>query len=97
MHSVMSQFTLPDAKKPYRNPPTPSAKPRNVRLLLPLVATIGLGFGIYNYYVAVKSRRELSMLEEQERLVRNQQLMDAYGDKNSLRDVQQALDTYNVH
>lgn len=28
-------------------------------------------------------------------MARNQQLMDAYGDKNSLHDVQQALDTYN--
>lgn len=36
------------------------------------------------------------MLEEQERLAKNQQLMDAYGDKNSLHDIQQALDTYNV-
>ncbi|KGO73255.1 hypothetical protein PITC_002860 [Penicillium italicum] len=93
---MMSQFALPGANKPYRNTPTPSVKPRNGRLLLPLMATIGLGFGAYNYYVAAKSRRELSMLEEQERLVRNQQLMDAYGDKNSLHDVQQALDTYNI-
>lgn len=53
------------------------------------------GFGAYNYYTAVKSRREQSILEEQERMARNQQLMDAYGDKNSLHDVQQALDAYN--
>lgn len=53
------------------------------------------GFGAYNYYTAAKSRQEKSMLEEQERMARNQQLMDAYGDKNSLHDVQQALDTYN--
>jgi hypothetical protein len=38
----------------------------------------------------------MSILEEEKRLARNQQLMDAYGDKNSLHDVQQALDTYNV-
>ncbi|CAG8162917.1 unnamed protein product [Penicillium nalgiovense] len=53
-------------------------------------------FGAYNYYIEAKSRRERSLLEEQERLARNQQLMDAYGDKNSLHDVQHALDTYNV-
>ncbi|CAI7645890.1 unnamed protein product [Penicillium glandicola] len=96
----MSQVALPGANKSYGNHPTPSLKPRNGRVLIPLMATIGLGtcsgFGAYNYYVAAKSRRELSLLEEQERLARNQQLMDAYGDKNSLNDVQHALDTYNV-
>ncbi|CAI7655347.1 hypothetical protein PCG10_000913 [Penicillium crustosum] len=91
----MSQFALPGANKSYGNPPTPSLKPRHGRLLLPLMATIGLGFGAYNYYTAAKSRQEKSMLEEKERMARNQQLMDAYGDKNSLHDVQQALDTYN--
>ncbi|KAF4767181.1 hypothetical protein N7455_011338 [Penicillium solitum] len=91
----MSQFALPGANKSYANPPSSSLKPRNGRLLLPLMATIGLGFGAYNYYTAAKSRQEKSMLEEQERMARNQQLMDAYGDKNSLHDVQQALDTYN--
>ncbi|KAJ5519325.1 hypothetical protein LT330_008704 [Penicillium expansum] len=93
---MMSQFALPGANKPYRSTRTPSLKPRNGRLLLPLMATIGLGFGAYNYYIAAKSRQELSMLEEQERQARNQQLMDAYGDKNSLHDVQQALDAYNI-
>ncbi|KAJ5375652.1 hypothetical protein N7517_007658 [Penicillium concentricum] len=92
----MSQFALPGANKSYGNSPTPSLKPRNGRVLLPLMATIGLGFGAYNYYVAAKSRREQSLLEEQERMARNQQLMDAYGDKNSLHDVQHALDMYNV-
>ncbi|KAJ5598602.1 hypothetical protein N7537_008686 [Penicillium hordei] len=90
----MSQFALPGANKSYANPSTSSPRLRNGRLLLPLMATIGLGFGAYNYYIAAKSRQEKSMLEEQERLARNQQLMDAYGDKNSLHDVQQALDTY---
>ncbi|KAJ5699443.1 hypothetical protein N7536_002456 [Penicillium majusculum] len=91
----MSQFALPGANKSYANPPSSSLKARNGRLLLPLMATIGLGFGAYNYYTAAKSRQEKSMLEEQERMARNQRLMDAYGDKNSLHDVQQALNTYN--
>ncbi|KAJ5962808.1 hypothetical protein N7501_007749 [Penicillium viridicatum] len=91
----MSQFALPGANKSYGNPPSSSLKPRNARLLFPLMATVGLGFGAYNYYTAAMSRRAKSMLEEQERLARNQQLMDAYGDKNSLHDVQQALDTYS--
>lgn len=29
-------------------------------------------------------------------MARNQRLMDAYGNKDSLEDVQQALDTYQV-
>ena len=55
-----------------------------------------VGFGAYNYYTEAKMRRETSVLEEELRLARNQQLMDAYGDKNSLHDIQHALDTYNV-
>ena len=35
------------------------------------------------------------MIEEEKRLARNQQLMDAYGSKESLLDVQQALDAYH--
>lgn len=53
------------------------------------------GFGAYNYYVAAKLRREQALLEEEQRLARNQQLMDAYGDKNSLHELQHALDTYS--
>lgn len=33
--------------------------------------------------------------EEEKRLAKNQQLMDAYGNKESLNDVQQALDAYH--
>lgn len=36
------------------------------------------------------------MVEEEKRLARNQKLMDAYGSKDSLQDVQQALDTYHA-
>lgn len=55
-----------------------------------------VGFAAYNYYTEAKSQRDASMLEEKKRLARNQQLMDAYGDKDSLNDVQHALDTYKV-
>lgn len=54
------------------------------------------GFAGYNYYNEVKSRREFAMVEEEKRLARNQKLMDAYGSKDSLQDVQQALDTYHA-
>ncbi|CAI7612369.1 unnamed protein product [Penicillium bialowiezense] len=92
----MSQFTL-GANKRYGNPSGPTLmKPKSGRVLIPLVVTIGLGFAAYNYYTEAKLQQETSMLEEQKRLARNQELMDAYGDKNSLHDIQQALDTYNV-
>ncbi|CDM37328.1 hypothetical protein DTO013E5_7551 [Penicillium roqueforti] len=92
---MLSQFALPGANKPYGNPTRTTFKPRNGRLLIPFMATIGLGFGAYNYYVAAKLRREQALLEEEQRLARNQQLMDAYGDKNSLHELQHALDTYS--
>ncbi|CAG8301741.1 unnamed protein product [Penicillium salamii] len=92
----MSQFTL-GANKRYGNPSGPTFfKPKTGRLLIPLMATIGLGFGAYNYYTEAKMRRETSVLEEELRLARNRQLMDAYGDKNSLHDIQHALDTYHA-
>lgn len=55
-----------------------------------------IGFGAYDYYLAAVSRQEQQNREEEMRFARNQQLMDAYGDKESLRDVQQALDAYEV-
>lgn len=54
------------------------------------------GFASYNYYNEAKSRHEFAMAEEEKRLARNQKLMDAYGSKDSLHDVQQALDTYHA-
>lgn len=54
------------------------------------------GFGAYNFYIDAMSRRDLQILEEEKRMARNRQLMDAYGNKESLEDVQQALDAYEV-
>lgn len=61
---------------------------------IPLVAAVGLGFGAYNYYTEVQARRETAILEEEKRLAKNRELMDAYGNKESLHDVQQALEMY---
>lgn len=55
-----------------------------------------VGFAGYNYYNEAQSRREFAMAEEEKRLARNRKLMDAYGSKDSLHDVQQALDTYHA-
>ncbi|KAJ6021197.1 hypothetical protein N7540_006701 [Penicillium herquei] len=88
----MSQYAFPGTNKSYRNHPSgPSFKPR----YLPLVAAIGVGFAGYNYYNEATARREQMLRDEEKRLAMNRQLMDAYGSKESLEDVQQALDAYH--
>ncbi|TQB73165.1 hypothetical protein MPDQ_006082 [Monascus purpureus] len=54
------------------------------------------GFGVTNYVQAQKERRLAELFAEEERIKRNQQLMDAYGDKSSLKDVEHALEMYEV-
>lgn len=49
-----------------------------------------------NYVQAQKERRLAELFAEEERIKRNQQLMDAYGDKSSLKDVEHALEMYEV-
>lgn len=62
------------------------------------MAAVGLGFYAYNisynYYVETKTRMEFAEIEEQKRLAANRKLMEAYGSKDSLHDVQQALEMY---
>ncbi|OJJ81781.1 uncharacterized protein ASPGLDRAFT_37608 [Aspergillus glaucus CBS 516.65] len=67
------------------------------RWYLPVMALIGVGFGISNYYSqsAMNARIETQVREE-ERLQRNKQLMDAYGHKDNLDDVERALKVYEV-
>ncbi|KAJ5248813.1 hypothetical protein N7468_000264 [Penicillium chermesinum] len=91
----MSQYALSGANKPHApQPATPSFKPRYGRFYVPLVAAIGLGVVGYNYYNQAKSQRETMIYEEEKRLAEYQQLMDAYGRKESLEDMQQAFDAY---
>ncbi|KAJ5242038.1 uncharacterized protein N7469_000365 [Penicillium citrinum] len=93
----MSSHAFPGTNKSsqYRSHPSgPSLKPRNGRWYIPLVAAIGLGFGAYNYYTQAQARHEFAILEEEKRLAKNRELMDAYGSKDSLEDVQQALEMY---
>ncbi|KAL1970052.1 hypothetical protein VTN77DRAFT_6457 [Rasamsonia byssochlamydoides] len=63
------------------------------RLCLPVVAVLSIGFGISNYRDS-RLQREYHLIQEEERLRRNAQLMDAYGDKTSLEDIQRALEQY---
>jgi hypothetical protein len=55
---------------------------------------LGLGYGITVMQDAQKRVQQQSTQEE-ERLRRNAQLMDAYGDKTSLEDMQRALEHYH--
>ncbi|KAF7717068.1 Uncharacterized protein PECH_000774 [Penicillium ucsense] len=93
----MSQYAFPGTSPSHRPHPTgPAMKPRPIRWYLPVVAVVGLGFAGYNYFMDAKARHATAMIEEEKRMARNQQLMDAYGSKESLSDMQQALDAYHA-
>ena len=49
-----------------------------------------------NYYQSNRDRLLAENFKEQERIKRNQQLMEAYGDKDSVKDVEHALEMYEV-
>lgn len=55
-----------------------------------------IGLGVSNYLDSRRLQRESLLIQEEERLRRNAQLMDAYGDKDSLEDIQRALEHYKV-
>lgn len=61
---------------------------------VPVVAVLGLGYGISTFMEAQRHAQQQS-LQEEERLRKNAQLMDAYGDKSSLEDMQRALEYYH--
>ncbi|BDD55520.1 hypothetical protein MAP00_001029 [Monascus purpureus] len=67
------------------------------RWYLPAMAVVALGFGVTNYVQAQKERRLAELFAEEERIKRNQQLMDAYGDKSSLKDVEHALEMVSFY
>ncbi|KAJ5203796.1 uncharacterized protein N7498_004675 [Penicillium cinerascens] len=91
----MSNYALPGTNNsPRSHPAGPGLKPRSGRWYIPVVAAVGLGFYAYNYYVDTKSKIEFAEIEEQKRLAANRKLMDAYGSKDSLEDVQQAFEMY---
>ena len=54
------------------------------------------GFGIANYLTEAQAQAARYRLQEEERIRQNQKLMEAYGDKDSLHDVQKALEVYEV-
>ncbi|KAH8431476.1 hypothetical protein N8T08_011189 [Aspergillus melleus] len=76
-------------KRPFFIPAKPS------KWYLPAMAVIALGFGAANLYTNQQQRHEQAQ-EEFERLQRNRQLMDAYGDKDNLHDIERALAVYEI-
>lgn len=62
---------------------------------LTLFCSIGIGASkYYNYYLQFQERRRIAIFQEEQRLRRNRELMEAYGYKDSLDDVTKALDMY---
>lgn len=51
-----------------------------------------------NYYLRPNRQAQIqAQLHEEDRLRRNRRLMEAYGDKGSLGDVERAMEVYEVH
>lgn len=61
---------------------------------VPIIAVLGIGYGI-TAMRDTQQRIQRESMQEEERLRRNAQLMDAYGDKTSLEDMQRALEQYH--
>ncbi|KAL3448455.1 hypothetical protein BJX65DRAFT_274734 [Aspergillus insuetus] len=81
-------------RTPFRGAASPLRPVRFGRWSVPLLATIAIGYGVTNYIS--KAQDSSSQLAEAERLRKNQQLMDAYGYKDNVDDLQKALEAYEV-
>ncbi|KAB8232038.1 hypothetical protein ETB97_005804 [Aspergillus alliaceus] len=57
---------------------------------------IALGFGAYNYFNTPTPTPAYQDPEEAERLRKNKALMDAYGDKETLQDIERAFALYEI-
>ncbi|KAL5339781.1 hypothetical protein BJX70DRAFT_397489 [Aspergillus crustosus] len=91
------EFMAPPTEKPtLKRPPVSLRSVRLGRWSLPVLATVAVGYGITNYNPIQTDSPSASQLAEIERLKKNQQLMDAYGDRNNVDDLQKAMDAYNV-
>ncbi|KAB8068387.1 hypothetical protein BDV29DRAFT_184630 [Aspergillus leporis] len=61
---------------------------------LPAMGMIALGFGVYNYYNTPTPAYYDP--EEEQRLRKNKAIMDAYGDKETLQDIERAFALYET-
>lgn len=61
------------------------------------VELMATGFGLSNYYLKPNRHAQIqAQMAEEKRLQRNRELMDAYGDRDDLKDVERALAVYEV-
>ncbi|QKX58758.1 uncharacterized protein TRUGW13939_05885 [Talaromyces rugulosus] len=95
----MEQFASPSGSSPLPTGPSPATRQmlklgRLAKIGVPVVAVVGLGYGISTFMEAQNHAQQQS-LQEQERLRKNAMLMEAYGDKSSLEDMQRAMEHYH--
>ncbi|KAL4954034.1 hypothetical protein BDW69DRAFT_183934 [Aspergillus filifer] len=94
MHPELSAHPTPQ-RAPLKGP-APVAAVRFRRWSLPLLATIAIGYG-FSQYNAMKTDSPYSdEAAEKERLRKNAQLMEAYGYKDNVDDIQKAMEAYEV-
>ncbi|PYH43682.1 uncharacterized protein BP01DRAFT_358407 [Aspergillus saccharolyticus JOP 1030-1] len=81
----------------------PQSLKKPSRWYLPAMAAIALGFGAYNHFTATQSTAPTNLQsqaqlqqQEEERLRKNRALMDAYGEKETLQDIERALVVYDL-
>jgi hypothetical protein len=96
----MTKMYVPPTSQIYIAMKLESFRERRISTLLtphrgvPIIVVLGIGYGITAIRDA-QQRIQLESMQEEERLRRNAQLMDAYGDKTSLEDMQRALEQYH--
>ncbi|KAL4865833.1 hypothetical protein BDV12DRAFT_199803 [Aspergillus spectabilis] len=92
------EFTAPHPpeKPTFKRPPVSIRSVRVSRWSLPLLATIAIGYGVTHYNPIKTNSPSPSQLAEIERLKKNQQLMDAYGYRDNVDDLQKAMEAYEV-
>ncbi|GLA01072.1 hypothetical protein AnigIFM60653_010926 [Aspergillus niger] len=89
--SASPSGSQPFIKRPALNP----AFKKPSRWYLPLMGVIALGFGVANH-LENQARQPQFDREEEERLRKNRALMDAYGDKETVQDIERALVVYDL-
>ncbi|KAL4995815.1 hypothetical protein BDV10DRAFT_187658 [Aspergillus recurvatus] len=95
MHPEFSAH--PPQRPPLRRPaPIPSVRFRRWSIPLLAVAIGAYGITQYGAMQADSPYRVSSQIAEEERLRKNQQLMDAYGYKDNVEDLQKALEAYEI-
>ncbi|KAE8151695.1 hypothetical protein BDV25DRAFT_152318 [Aspergillus avenaceus] len=92
MQFTSNMDTTPTQRPNFKRPYIP---PRTIgKWYLPTMGIIALGFGVYNYYTT--PRPTFNDPEEEDRLRRNKALLDAYGDKETVQDIERAFALYDT-